>query len=218
MAGSFAVFNPTKKRGGKKKRAKSAKRSGLRSAKAMAKRAFGRRGRRALRTASRKLDVNYFVSQGKDALLGATGALGTEFLWAKLNPNLPDMVRVVPGKPGAGDAVRAVVVAAAGRMLAPKTRGLSAKLATGALTVQFYGLVRNMLPADIKNQMGYVAPAMIVQGQPNISPNRVRQNSMQRYTQPGATPLLNRYTRPGATPLLSGMVNMARQREGITVP
>jgi hypothetical protein len=36
-----------------------------------------------------------------------------------------------------------------------------------------------------------------------------------RYTQPGATPLLNRYTQPGASPLLNG--NPARLREGVTI-
>jgi hypothetical protein len=147
------------------------------------------------------------IGQVKDALIGAGGAVAVDAAYARLSPMLPATLQRVPGSVGAGDAVKALFTILAGKLLSRMTRGLSNRMAQGALTVQAHGIVSSMLPAGL---LGYYSPARIVQGNNRVGPIRAGMNA---YLRPGAkSPLLNAYMRPGVTPLLSGVTSM-RERE-----
>jgi hypothetical protein len=150
------------------------------------------------------------VSAMQDALIQGGGAVAMDLLHGQINRFLPEMLKRTPGQVGLGDVVKASITVLVGTALRGPTRGLSMKAATGSLTVQAYDIVKNLLPSTM--QLGYMTPGVITQGQSNVGPNR---GMVGRYTQPGATPLLNRYTQPGATALLNG--NPARMREGVTI-
>ena len=151
------------------------------------------------------------VNAIKDAAIQGGGAVAFGLIHGKIQEMLPDTIKVIPGKPGIGDAVKAGITVLIGSILNRPTRGLSMKAATGSLTVQAYELIKNHALPD-GYTLGYMTPGVITQGQASIGPNR---GMVGRYTQPGATPLLNRYTQPGASPLLNG--NPARMREGVTI-
>jgi hypothetical protein len=147
------------------------------------------------------------IGQVRDALIGAGGAVAVDAAYARLSPMLPATLQRMPGSVGAGDAVKALFTILAGKLLSRMTRGLSNRMAQGALTVQAHGIVSSMLPAGL---LGYYSPARIVQGNNRVGPNRA---GMSAYLRPGAkSPLLNAYMRPGVTPLLSGVTSM-RERE-----
>jgi hypothetical protein len=147
----------------------------------------------------------------QNAAIGAGGAVAVDFAMGKLNPMLPETLRTTPGTVGAGDAVKAVVTVALGQLLSRFTRGHSRTAAQGALTVQADKIIRSMLPADIKSQLGWWTAGPVIQGSARIPP--VATNSLDAYVRRGApSPLLNgtgAYMRPGVTPLLNG----ARSRE-----
>lgn len=146
----------------------------------------------------------------QEALIQGGGAVAMDLLHGQINRFLPSMLQRTPGQVGLGDVVKASITVLVGTALRGPTRGLSMKAATGSLTVQAYDIVKNLLPSTM--QLGYMTPGVITQGRANVGPNR---GMVGRYTQPGATPLLNRYTQPGASPLLNG--NPARMREGVTI-
>lgn len=146
----------------------------------------------------------------QEALIQGGGAVAMDLLHGQINRFLPAMLQRTPGQVGLGDVVKASITVLVGTALRGPTRGLSMKAATGSLTVQAYDIVKNLLPSTM--QLGYMTPGVITQGVANVGPNR---GMVGRYTQPGATPLLNRYTQPGASPLLNG--NPARMREGVTI-
>ena len=150
------------------------------------------------------------VSAMQDALIQGGGAVAMDLLHGQINRFLPAMLQRTPGQVGLGDVVKASITVLVGTALRGPTRGLSMKAATGSLTVQAYDIVKNLLPSTM--QLGYMTPGVITQGAASVGPNR---GMVGRYTQPGATPLLNRYTQPGASPLLNG--NPARLREGVTI-
>lgn len=146
----------------------------------------------------------------RDAAIGAAGAVAVDLAMGQVNRYLPAAVQVVPGRVGAGDAVKAVITVALGKLLARPTRGMSNKMAAGALTVQAHGIIKQFLPATLTAAMpvSYASPARIVPGSNRIGPNTVG-----AYVRPGsASPLLSAYTKPGtASPLLSS----ARRREQV---
>ncbi len=146
----------------------------------------------------------------QEALIQGGGAVAMDLLHGQINRFLPAMLQRTPGQVGLGDVVKASITVLIGTALRGPTRGLSMKAATGSLTVQAYDIVKNLLPSTM--QLGYMTPGVITQGAANVGPNR---GMVGRYTQPGATPLLNRYVQPGASPLLNG--NPARMREGVTI-
>ncbi len=150
------------------------------------------------------------VSAMQDALVQGGGAVAMDMLHGQINRFLPSMLQRTPGSVGLGDVVKASITVLIGTALKGPTRGLSMRAATGSLTVQAYDIVKNLLPSTM--QLGYMTPGRLTQGQANVGPNR---GMVGRYTQPGATPLLNRYTTPGATALLNG--NPARLREGVSI-
>jgi hypothetical protein len=132
----------------------------------------------------------------KQALIGGVGALGVDVLWGKINPMLPASMQTTATGVGVGDAVKAAFTVLAGKGLNKATRGMSGKIAVFALASQVRDIASAMLPASMPVAgLGYAVPGRVVQGSARIGPN-------QNITR-GVSPLLNRYTRPGATPLLN---------------
>jgi hypothetical protein len=146
----------------------------------------------------------------REAFIGGAGSIGVDLAMGQINKFLPATLQTVPGKVGAGDALKALITVTLGHLLAGPTRGLSRKMAIGALTVQSATIIRNFLPATLTAQLGYFGPAMVVPGVPTLSSNM----GMGAYTR--GTPLLSAYQRPGGpTPLLSRMRQSAQNRENV---
>ncbi len=145
----------------------------------------------------------------REAFIGGAGSVAVDVIQGYINKVLPANLQVVQGKVGVGDAVKAVTTVMLGHYLAGPTRGLSRKMAMGALTVQAAGIVKQFVPAGMS--MGYYVPGAVSQGSQRVSP--INRAGMGAYTK--GTPLLSAYT-SGQSPLLNRAMN-ARQREGITV-
>lgn len=160
----------------------------------------------------------------KDAAIGAAGAVGVDYAYAYVNAKLPSTLQIQAGKVGVGDGVKALLTVAAGTLLNRVTRGLSLRMAAGALTVQVRDAILKAVPAA---SVGYYNPGIVVAGNGRVGPNRGingngagANNAMGAYLAPGRTPLLNgrvgAYLAPGRTPLLNGLGSRmpASAREG----
>lgn len=148
----------------------------------------------------------------REAFIGGAGSIGVDLAMGQINKFLPATLQTRPGTVGAGDAVKALITVMLGHFLAGPTRGLSRKMAVGALTVQSATIMRNFLPATLTGQLGYYNPAMVTMGVPSLSSNASM--GMGAYTR--GSPLLSAYQRPGgATPLLSRMRQSAQNRENV---
>jgi len=159
------------------------------------------------------LSANSFVAMLKDAAIGGAGAVGMDIAMGYANQYLPESMRTAPGAVNVGTAVKAVLTALAGQLLAKPTRGLSRKMATGALAVQARDALVTFIPSGSMT-MGYASPATITQGTNRVGPVRPGMNAYVR----GRSPLLNAYVAPGVTPLLSAArPRSAREREGVSV-
>lgn len=144
----------------------------------------------------------------RDALIGGAGAVAFDAAFGQINKYLPASMQTVPGSVGAGDAVKAIITVALGKVLSKPTRGMSVKAAQASLIVQAHGIIKGFMPATVP--MGYYSPARMVQGTNRVGPIRQGVNA---YTRSGApSPLLSAYMPSNVTPLLNG----ARQREGIS--
>jgi len=141
----------------------------------------------------------------REAFVGGAGAVAVDLAMGQINRFLPATLKTVPGTIGAGDAVKAIITVTLGHLLARPTRGLSRKMALGALTVQSANIMKSFVPGTMA--MGYASPARIVRGTNTVGPNM----GMGAYTQ--GSPLLNAYTRPNVTPLLSANRSSAMSRE-----
>ena len=152
------------------------------------------------------------INMLKDAMIGGAGAVAVELVMGQVNTYLPVSMQRTAGSVSVGDAVKAGITVILGKLLSKPTRGLSQKMAAGALTVQAASLVRMMIPSTMTlgNGMGYAVPAQLVNANLRVGPNRQR---MSQYVS-GNTPLLNQYV-TGANPLLNGAPGSARMREGI---
>ena len=151
-----------------------------------------------------------YVRTIKDGLIGGAGALGVDVAMGYITPYLPASLQRTPGSVGVGDAVKAVITIALGKLLDKPTKGMSMTAARGALVVQSHALLATMLPSTMT--LGYSVPANVVPMSNRIGPNR---RSLNAYTAPGMTPLLNRYTSAGGpSPLLSGR-DSVMQREAL---
>jgi hypothetical protein len=146
-----------------------------------------------------------YITAIRDALIGGVGAVAFDIVHGQIKRFLPAGLQVVPGRIGAGDAVRAIITVFAGEALNGVTRGLSRKAAMASLTVQAHDLLKGFVPAGLP--LGYASPALIAQGTNRVGPIR---QGMNAYMPPGQTALLSAYTK--GTQLLSG----ARSREGFT--
>lgn len=163
--------------------------------------------------------VRGLMAQFQNALIGGAGSVAMDMLMQQLNRFLPIGFQKVEGlPPDMGDAVKAVLTVVAGNLLRGPTRGLSVRMAQGALTVQAAGLIKQLLPAGFGG-LGFYSPAQVTQGVQRVGPIRKGVNA---YMRPGVTPMLNgmgAYMRPGASPLLSGgssYSSNAREREGVS--
>lgn len=154
-----------------------------------------------------------YMTMIQAAFVQGAGAVAFDVAHGQIARFLPDSLKRTPGSVGVGDAVKAVITAALGKLLAKPTRGLSLKAAQGSLTVQAHGIIASMVPSTLA--LGYAAPGRVIQGNSRVGPN-VRSGYVGAYAPPGVTPMLNAYTRPGATQLLSGSRGSALQREGVT--
>ena len=139
----------------------------------------------------------------REAFVGGAGAVAVDLAMGQINKFLPATLKTVPGTLGAGDAVKALITVTLGHLLARPTRGLSRKMALGALTVQSANIMKSFVPGTMTR--GYMSPARIVRGTNTVGPN------MGAYTR--GSPLLNAYTRSNVTPLLSANRSSAMSRE-----
>ena len=142
----------------------------------------------------------------REAFVGGAGSVAVDLAMGQINRFLPVNLQSNPMASGigAGDAIKAIITVTLGHLLARPTRGLSRKMAMGALTVQSANIMRKVLPLG-SMPLGYASPARIVRGSNTVGPN------MGAYTQ--GSPLLNAYTRPNVTPLLSANRSSAMSRE-----
>jgi hypothetical protein len=150
-----------------------------------------------------RMGTGMLMAAIREAFVGGAGSVAVDLAMGQINKFLPATLKVTPGSLGAGDAVKALITVALGHFLSGPTRGLSRKMAMGALTVQSANIMKSFVPATMA--MGYASPARIVRGTNTVGPN------MGAYTQ--GSPLLNAYTRPNVTPLLSANRSSAMNRE-----
>jgi len=150
-----------------------------------------------------RMGTGMLMAAIREAFVGGAGAVAVDLAMGQINRYLPASLKTVPGTIGAGDAVKALITVTLGHLLARSTRGLSRKMALGALTVQSANIMKTFVPATMT--MGYASPARIVRGSNTVGPN------MGAYTQ--GSPLLNAYTRSNVTPLLSANRSSAMSRE-----
>lgn len=150
-----------------------------------------------------RMGTGMLMSAIREAFVGGAGSVAVDLAMGQINKYLPATFKTVPGSVGAGDAVKALITVMLGHYLSGPTRGLSRKMAQGALTVQAANIVKSFVPATMA--MGYASPARIVPGVNTVGPN------MGAYT--GGTPLLNAYTKPNVTPLLAANRSSAMSRE-----
>lgn len=235
------LINPRRRRKSAKKARRSTA-SGTRRRRASPKRrrnpiatttvsAVRRRRRNPIRKASRstrrrrnpigggKLTSSGIMNMVKDALVGGAGAIAVDMAMGQLNAYLPASLRRVPGTVGVGDAVKAGVTVVLGTLLSKATKGLSRKMAAGALTVQATDILRTFVPAGMT--LGYVNPALVAPGTMRVGPSYRPGAGVGMYAR-GSTPLLNgvgMYA-GGGSPLLAGArrnSSSAREREGVIV-
>lgn len=153
-----------------------------------------------------------FLTGIKTAVIGASGAVAMDLLMGQINPHLPASLQTNPQTVGVGDAVKAALTVVAGKVLSKATRGLSDKMATGALTVQAHGIITAYLPQAAT--VGYATPARVVTGTNRVGP--IPRRAMNAYARPGATALLSAYPTGAGSPLLN-RAQSAAQREGVIV-
>ncbi len=147
------------------------------------------------------------INMLKDAAIGGAGSIAVDVAMGYAAPYLPASLRRVPGTVGVGDAVKLAATILLGKVLSKPTRGLSEKMAKGALTCQMRDAMATFVPSTMV--MGYASPAVIRQGSQRVGPNL---RGMNAYLPQGQTPMLNAYT-SGNSPLLAGL-RSARAREG----
>ena len=168
--------------------------------------------RRVMRRRPNPLGGAMLMAAIRQAFIGGAGAVAVDFVYGYIQKMVPGttFLATTPGKVGVGDAVKAIATVALGHFLAGPTRGLSRRMAEGALTVQSATIMKALLPATITGQMGYFNPAVTTYGTPTVGSNF----GMGAYTR--GTPLLSAYQRPnGATPLLSATRSNALKRENV---
>lgn len=227
------LVNPRKRRRGKKSARKSSRRRNPVAARraprrninpiARRRRVARRRNPIALSAVGRRIRrrrnpigmggsfTKSLVNMVRDAAVGAAGAIAVDAAMGQINRFLPATLQRAPGRVGLGDAVKLAITVALGRMLNRPTKGLSTKMAQGALTVQAHGIISTFVPSGLA--LGYAVPGRVVNASARVGPMRNAQG-MNAYVPSGTpTPLLNAYTRSNVTPLLSGMGG-ARRREG----
>jgi len=150
----------------------------------------------------------------QEAFVGAAGSVAVDVAYGQIQSYLPASLRRTPGQVGVGDVVKAAITVGLGSVLAKPTKGLSKRMAAGALTVQAAELLKSFVPSTM--QLGYIAPARVVPGTNRVGP--MRRGGVSEYVAPGATPMLSAYSRPGVSPILNGSRDQrtAQMREGVS--
>lgn len=134
-----------------------------------------RRRRRSQRRAARRsfrrnpigmprFRAGYIMGAAQDALVGAGGAVATDVAMAQVARFLPDTLTSRFNAEGGLNfgyyGVKAGIAVGLGMLgtqfLPGRWRGMAAKGAAGALTVQAYELVKGLLPANVV--LGYMTP------------------------------------------------------------
>lgn len=225
------LINPRKRRAAKRKTAKRRvvrRRNPVAVAAAPKRRAVRRRnpiglGRVARTTRRRRnpigggLKMSGIVASLKQAALGGAGAFAVDMAMGYVEGYLPADMRNSTTKVNSYDALKLAATVALGEVLNKPTKGLSRKLASGAMTVQAYYILSKLVPTGTFGLagVGYASPAAVVRGSNRVGPNMTRQ-SVGAYQRPGgATPLLNAYQRPGGSSALLSGARSLMQREGI---
>lgn len=152
------------------------------------------------------LNFRSYLSPIKDAAIMGVGAVAVDVGYAYINRMLPASMQRTPGTVGVGDAVKAFLTVALGRLLSGPTRGMSAKAAQGALVVQAYNIAAQYLPASMPVAgLGYATAGRVVPGA-----GRANANGRVGMYVGGNSPLLSRSPSGGMgmyvggqTPLLS---------------
>lgn len=194
------------------RKARSARRSDLVAG-------YRRRARSRVRRENNPINVrglfnvgSYFAPIREAAIQGA-GAVAMDYAFGYVNRYLPLSMQRVPGSVGVGDAVKAVLTVALGRVLARVTRSnLPTKAAIGALTVQFRDITLALLPGSPVNGLGWYNPAAVTQM--NNRTGLTQRRNLSAFTTSG-TPLLSGQMGafvPGASPLLSRARTSAMRR------
>lgn len=169
----------------------------------------GRIRRRRNPISMRSLSGGSIMRMLKDAAIGGSGAVAVDLIMAKLNGMLPPSLQPTANI-GANDAVRVALTVVLGKVLSRSTRGMSEKMAAGALIVQasriLAPLVARVVPgAAAVNGLAYATPYATIPGQSRISPSP---RGVSAFTPAGTrTPLLagaqvGMFTR-GPSPMLS---------------
>lgn len=226
------LINPRKRRAGAKRRTTARKSPARRKTAvkrrrtnpisvASVKKAVRRRVRPTSVKSSRRrrrnpiagFNMKSIVDMFQTAAIGGAGAVGIDALMAQANKFLPPSLKT----PNANMAVKALLSVVVGKGLSRVTKGLSEKMAVGALTVQAAALVRRVVPASVRLAgVGYSNPAAVSRGTARIGPV-IRAGGTAAYNRPGGqTPMLNAYT-GGSSPLIrGGSAGTARMREGFS--
>lgn len=176
---------------------------------AMVRRAVRRR-RNPISIGGSVLNFKSYLTPIKDAAIMGAGAVAMDVGYAYINRMLPASMQRTPGALGVGDAIKAVLTVALGRILNRPTRGLSQKAAVGALTVQAYNIAASFLPASmpVNGALGYATAGRVVPGAGRTNANIRAGGTVGQYIG-GPSPLLSgarggmgMYV-GGQTPLLS---------------
>lgn len=214
------LINPSRRRKTTARKTRARRRNPIAAARAVARPARRRRNpvaqmkRRVMRRRNPIGMTSGMMKMIQEAFIGGAGSIAVDLAQGQINRYLPATLQTRPGAVGLGDGVKAVLTVVLGRALNRTTRGLSMKMASGALTVQSAGIMRTLLGPTLGANLGYYTPGMVTNMNNRVGP--IRNNGVGAYLRAGQTPLLSAYTKPGVTPLLSaarGNSN-ARQREG----
>jgi hypothetical protein len=106
---------------------------------------------------------NQVMPAVKDAAIGGAGAIAVDYAMGNF---VRDMLPTSLQNGYGYAAIKAALTLFAGIGLASSTKGLSRKAAAGALVVQAYDILNQLLPADTK--LGYVTYGGVVNGSPLV--------------------------------------------------
>ncbi len=220
MAAEMLLINPSGRRKARRSTKKTAKRRTARRVTARAaprrrrnpiaatrRRVMARPGVRRRRVVRRRNPINLgstssWMGMLRDAAVGGAGAVAIDLLMGQITPMLPVSMQRTPGTLGLGDAIKVGITVGVGMLLSKPTKGLSKKMAAGALTVQAAEVFRSFVPDTMT--LGYATPATVrMRGN-----NRVGQSRLARFQ--SGSPLLG--MRQAGSAMLNGT---ASAREAI---
>lgn len=216
MSGELLLINPRRRRKSAKRKTTARRRNPIAAVKhapkrrrnpiaAMRRKVLGRRRRNPISLGVSQKD---FLDGVKQALVGASGAVAMDLIMGQINPHLPAGLQTNANNVGVGDAVKAGITVVLGKMLSKSTRGMSQRMAVGALTVQAHTIASAYLPATAT--VGFYSPAKVANGSGRVGPIRRGVNA---FNPAGSqTPMLGRFNSHSASPMLNGMSPALRDK------